>query len=89
MLANDAGNNLVVRAVTTPANGTARINTDDSITYTPKTGYTGSDSFSYLVSDGFEQTATATVAMTVQNRPPVAAPDNAPPSRRPRSGSIH
>ena len=76
MLANDAGNNLVVRAVTTPANGTARINTDDSITYTPKTGYTGSDSFSYLVSDGFEQTATATVAMTVQNRPPVAAPNN-------------
>ena len=77
VLGNDTGTQLTVRTVSTPTNGTARINTDRTVTYTPKTGYTGSDAFTYLISDGFEQPATATVTITVLNRPPVAAPDNA------------
>ena len=77
VLSNDTGTSLDVRTVTTPANGTARINSDDSVTYTPNTGYTGSDSFSYLASDSFEQPATATVTVTVENRPPVAGADSA------------
>ena len=77
VLGNDTGSELTVRTVSTPTNGTARINTDRTVTYTPKTGYTGSDAFTYLISDGFEQPATATVTITVLNRPPVAAPDNA------------
>ncbi len=77
VLANDTGTGLDLRTVTTPANGTVRINSDDSVTYTPKSGYTGADAFSYLVSDGFEQPATATVTVTVQNRPPVAGADSA------------
>ena len=76
-LANDSGSGLTVRTLTTPANGTARINSDGSIGYTPKAGYTGGDGFSYLAADGFEQPTTANVTVTVENRPPVAAADSA------------
>ena len=36
VLANDKGTGLTIPDVTTPANGTARINTDRTITYTPR-----------------------------------------------------
>ena len=36
VLANEAGTSLTILSVTTPANGTARINTDKTITYTPR-----------------------------------------------------
>ncbi|MFL5338383.1 MAG: Ig-like domain-containing protein [Geminicoccaceae bacterium] len=74
---NDVGTGLKVRSLTVPTNGTVRINTDGTVTYTPKTGYTGSDAFGYLVSDTVEQTASGEVAVTVLNRPPVAAADSA------------
>ncbi|MCW2121237.1 Ig-like domain-containing protein, partial [Flavobacterium sp. 7A] len=35
--------------MTAPANGTAVINTDGTITYTPTTGFTGTDSFVYTI----------------------------------------
>jgi hypothetical protein len=38
--------------------------------YTPTVGYTGSDSFSYTVTDNRGGTATATVSLTVQAAPP-------------------
>src|SRR5207249_1088260 len=39
-------------------------NADGSVTYSPVSGFTGDDSFTYTISDGL-LTATATVAMTV------------------------
>ncbi len=39
--------------------GTAVLNKDGTVTYTPKTGFTGSDTFSYTVSDGRGGTASA------------------------------
>ncbi len=71
---------LTITAVSTPAHGTATIGTG-GILYTPATGYTGSDSFTYTISDGRGGTATATVAVTVQasgvgNSPPVAVNDS-------------
>ena len=59
VLANDTGSRLTILSVTTPANGTARINTDKTITYTPRTGYTGTDTFKYTIrnSGGAKSTA--------------------------------
>lgn len=81
VLANDSdpdGDTLSIASVGTPAHGTAVRNADGTITYTPATGFTGSDSFSYVISDGRGATATAQVSVTVgagTNRPPVALDD--------------
>jgi hypothetical protein len=69
VLANDSdpdGDPLTVESVTTPANGTATINGDQTVTYTPNSGFSGTDSFGYTISDGQGHTASATVTVTVQ-----------------------
>ena len=71
------GSGLTIVSVTAPANGTARINADKTITYTPKALYTGSDSFKYTIRDGAGKKATATVSLTVRNRRPLAGADAA------------
>ena len=55
--------------MTTPANGTAEINTDKTITYTPDAGFSGSDSFRYTIKDSDDRTASATVTVTVREAP--------------------
>ena len=68
VLANDTdpnGYSLTVTAATAPQHGTAVLNADSTITYTPTTSYVGSDSFTYTVSNGHGGTATANVAVTV------------------------
>lgn len=67
--ANDTdadGDSLTVTAVTQPANGTTAINEDGTITYTPTMGYSGTDTFSYTISDGQGGTASASVLVTIQ-----------------------
>jgi alpha-tubulin suppressor-like RCC1 family protein len=65
--ASDAdGDTLSVSAVTTGAHGTVADNGNGTLTYTPDTGYSGNDSFTYTVSDGLG-TATATVAVVVSS----------------------
>jgi hypothetical protein len=54
-----------VTAVSNPANGTALINGDNSITYTPDLGFIGSDSLSYTVTGPTGRTASASVYITV------------------------
>ncbi len=47
--------------------------TNGSIIYTPKSGYTGSDSFTFVTNDGESNSKPATVQINVtQNNPPVA-----------------
>ncbi len=68
VLSNDTdmdGNMLKVTAVSEPANGTAVANTDHTVTYTPKSGFVGNDTFTYTVSDSDGQTAIASVSVTV------------------------
>lgn len=68
VLANDTdpdGDPLSVTAVTTPQHGTAVLNSNGTVTYTPTTGYTGTDAFSYTVSDGRGGTASAAVTLTI------------------------
>ena len=57
---------LFVSAITIqPAHGTSTINNKSTITYSPQTGYSGTDSFAYQVSDGNGGNSTATVFVNV------------------------
>ncbi|MDB5337869.1 MAG: outer rane adhesin like protein, partial [Planctomycetaceae bacterium] len=61
------------------AHGTVVINPNGAFTYTPASGYTGSDAFSFRVNDGTVSSANATVAVhvaSVTNRAPVAITAN-------------
>ncbi|WGW02775.1 Ig-like domain-containing protein [Tropicibacter oceani] len=72
VLANDTdpeGDTLSTASVGTPLNGSAVLNADDTVTYTPDTGFTGTDSFEYTISDGNGGTDTATVTVTVTDEP--------------------
>ena len=53
-----------------PANGAVTLNADGSFTYTPDTGFTGADTFTYDVTDG-AATDTGLVTIAV-NTPPTA-----------------
>ena len=77
VLANDTdadGDDLTVLDVGIPSDGTAAINPDGTITYTPDPGFTGSDSFAYTIRDTHGATDVALVHVTVTevNHPPVA-----------------
>ncbi len=73
----DAGDTLTVAMGAAPAHGSAVVNADKTITYTPTTGWAGTDTFTYTVSDGYGGTATGTVTVNVDNAPPVTADDTA------------
>jgi Big-like domain-containing protein/alpha-galactosidase-like protein/gametolysin peptidase M11 len=67
VLGNDSdpdGDPLTVATVTQGAHGKTSINADGTVLYTPNRRYTGSDSFSYQVTDGFN-TVSATVTVAV------------------------
>ncbi|MBT3136172.1 cadherin-like domain-containing protein [Alteromonas sp. ALT199] len=46
--------------------GSAEVNTDGTFTYTPKAQVTGSDSFTFTVSDGVNPEVTASVSITIE-----------------------
>ncbi len=60
-----AGNALVSQLVTGPTNGMLSLASDGSFTYTPNTGFTGVDTFTYDDTDGFATSNTATVTINV------------------------
>jgi len=70
VLANDSdadGDELGAFLLSGPANGSVVLNSDGSFTYTPTAGYSGSDSFTYQVSDGIDPVGPVMVSLTVQN----------------------
>lgn len=73
------GNPLVVVAHTDPTNGTVTMDQTGVFTYTANPGFLGADSFAYTIADSRNQTATATVTITVVNagytQPPFAVDD--------------
>ncbi len=79
VLANDTdveNDTLTVVSVTQPANGTAVINGDGTITYTPDDNFCATDTFTYTITDGdLGDTATVTVTVTCVNDAPVAVDD--------------
>lgn len=69
VLANDVdvdGDSLTVTAVGAPAHGTATINADGTIAYTPAPDFVGSDSFAYTIRDSQGAQATASVFVQLQ-----------------------
>jgi predicted small secreted protein len=66
----DVGDTLTVSAVTQPVNGSV-VNNATNVTYTPKTGFSGGDTFSYTATDGTAVSNSAAVAVTVTALPPV------------------
>ncbi len=48
-----------------PAHGTVTVNPDGSYTYTPAANFNGTDSFTYIVSDGNGGTTTGSISITV------------------------
>ena len=73
VLANDSdpnGDTLTVVSVSMPMQGTAVINPDNTVTYTPNPDIFGaSDSFTYTIDDGNGLTSTATVTVDVLGLP--------------------
>ena len=68
VLANDTGlgdTPITVSLTTSPSTGTASVNADNTITYTPVTNYNGTDTFTYQVEDADHQTSTAQVTVNV------------------------
>ncbi len=80
VLANDLtdqGKQVTVKLETSPLHGSATINSNGSFSYIPAKGFTGTDSFRYLLTDESGATSRATVRLTIaspetQNRAPVA-----------------
>ena len=71
VLSNDTdsnGDSLTAAVVSSPSNSTSfTLNSDGSFSYTPATGFTGTDSFTYKASDGSLESAVATVTITVDD----------------------
>ena len=74
VLANDLDPNdaplLVESIANAPDHGTTSIQNGETITYTPDSGFEGTDSFSYVVSGGNNRTAEGTVTVTVGSNAP-------------------
>ena len=68
VLANDSdpdGNPITAALVTNVTHGTLSLAANGGFTYTPTTGYTGADSFTYRANDGSLNSNTVTVSLTV------------------------
>ena len=63
---------LTYTVATQPANGTLS-GTAPNLTYTPNTGYSGSDSFTFTVSNGQKTSSAATVSLSVIGEPTISS----------------
>ena len=81
------GDSLTPTIVTPPAHGTLGQPANGTVTYTPATGYTGPDSFTFGATDGTNAGAPVTATIAVGAPPPPPAPPVAQggvPSTKPR-----
>jgi hypothetical protein len=78
LLLNDTGTGTITAVkVTDPSHGSVSLSSDGGFVYTPTTGYTGSDSFTYKAHNSAGDSNTATVSITVNTPPaPTAVNDS-------------
>ncbi|WP_345987289.1 tandem-95 repeat protein [Sulfurimonas sp. HSL1-2] len=100
VLANDTdqnGDTLFVAAVSSAGHGTATLNPNGTVTYTPAANYNGPDSFTYTVGDGTGRSAEGNVSVTVTpvndaptigGTPTTSVDQDAPYSFTPSSGDV-
>ena len=79
VIGNDSdsdGDTLTIGNMTNPSNGTVQL-INGQIQYTPNAGFSGTDTFTYTITDGNNNQSTATVNVTVSdtNQAPVAVND--------------
>jgi uncharacterized protein (TIGR01370 family) len=93
VLRNDTdtnGNKLTAIAVSGPSHGTVVLKSDGSFTYTPTTGFSGEDSFSYKANDGKADSNVVTVKLNVAEDATVPPPTTPVPpviNRAPVAGA--
>ncbi len=80
--ADESGQTLTVESIAAqPQNGTARVDGDGNVTYTPDANFNGTDTFTYRVCDSGDprecDTATATITVSPVNDAPRANNDTA------------
>jgi hypothetical protein len=87
--ASDADTDVLAYVFSNPLHGTLS-GTAPNLIYTPSTGYTGADSFTFKANDGQADSNTATVSITVgptqSNTPPVADSQNITMNRNTAKG---
>jgi hypothetical protein len=86
VLKNDSdpdGDAIYAQKVTNPSHGVVTLAVDGSFSYTPATGYTGPDAFSYKATDTQQFSATRVVTLTVTAIPPINTPTPPPPAPTP------
>lgn len=66
VLANDTGSSITLTSVGTPSSGTAAISSS-KVVYTPASGFTGTATFTYIITDSVGQNATGNVSVTVSS----------------------
>ncbi|MFN3972658.1 MAG: Hint domain-containing protein [Gemmobacter sp.] len=74
VLANDTdvdGDPLSILGIPTATEGTVTVNPDGTITFTPPTGFIGTSTITYAITDGNGGTDTSTVTVSVGLPPPV------------------
>ncbi|NIJ87505.1 hypothetical protein FHR49_000253 [Xanthomonas campestris] len=68
-LVNDPDGDALTLSLTNPTKGSLTRNRDGSYTHKPKAGFTGTDAFTYTVSDG-KPTASASITLVVSKTRP-------------------
>ena len=91
VLSNDTdpdGNSMTAAVVSKPANGVVALNDNGGFTYTPATGFSGTDTFTYTASDGAATSGPATANITVKPQTDAVAIVSATYNARRRTLSV-
>jgi Bacterial Ig domain len=86
VLGNDSdpdGDPLTATLDSAPTNGSVSLQPDGGFTYTPKSGFVGTDSFTYRAGDGAGSGNSATVSISVAATPPTQSQSQSPPPPSP------